>query len=249
MRWCTVLLVLLSFQGNGQGGINDFNAGVQLGQNGKYQEALELFNSVKSEGLMSASLDYNIGTAYLHLDYIGKSILHLERALKYLPNDEQIQKHILIARQRMEEAVIPVTPFFLSEWVKKINGSISLTGWGILSILSIWIFVSVLAVRLMKVDWKLGRFNTLFLILSIICIILSTAMCIAANQRINQNDTAVLTAPQTALKVGPDALSTTYSRIYEGEKLKILNELEDWLQVELLNRDIGWIKSDVITRI
>ena len=249
MRWCTLLLVLIAFLCKGQNAIDDFNTAVQLGQNGKYQEALKLFKSIKNEGLVSASLDYNIGTAYLHLDSIGKSILHLERALRYLPNDQQIQKHIVIARQRMEEAVIPVTPFFLSEWVKKVNGSISLTGWGILSTLFIWIFACLLAVILMKIDWKFGRFNTLFLILSIISIILSASMCFAANQRIKQKNIAILTAPQTELKVGPDALSTTYNQIYEGEKLIILNELEGWFQVELLNRDIGWIKSEMITRI
>jgi tetratricopeptide (TPR) repeat protein len=242
-------VVFMAFSVKGQSGLDDFNMAVQLGQSGKYLEALALFQQVKRSGVQSPALDYNLGTTYLQLDSIGQSILYLERALKYLPNDAQIQNNIRAARQRMQEAVIPVTPFFLSEWMKKLNGSLSLNGWAILSILFAWILSALLIAQLRKVDWRFNRFQTVFMIASITLLFFSVIMCFSAFQRINYKDSAILMAPQTELRVGPDQMSTVLGQIFEGEKLSIKNQIDEWVQVELLNRDIGWIRSETITRI
>jgi tetratricopeptide (TPR) repeat protein len=243
------ILVFLAFSVKGQSGHDDFNMAVQLGQSGKYQEALALFQQVKRSGLQSPVLDYNLGTAYLQVDSVGQSVLYLERALKHLPNDAQIQNNIRAARQRMEEAVIPVTPFFLSEWMKSLNGSLSLTGWAVLIILFAWSLAALLILKLRNLDWRFKRFQMVFIYASIVLLTFSVIMCFSGSHRINQKDTAILMVPQTELRVGPDQMSTILGQIYEGEKLNIKNQIDDWIQVELLNRDLGWVKSEMITRI
>ena len=56
-------------------------------------------------------------------------------------------------------------------------------------------------------------------------------------------------AESTELKVGPDRLSTSYGKIHKGEKVEIRNQLGEWIYVELLNRDLGWIPRDQVTPI
>lgn len=249
LKWYPIILVFLAFSVNGQSSYEDFNMAVQLGQNGKYEEALALFKQLKRLGYQSPALDYNMGTTYLQLDSVGKSVLFLERALKHLPNDTQIQNNIRAARQKMEEAVIPVTPFFLSEWVKRLNGGLSITGWAILSILFAWILATLLIVQLRKLDWRFKRFQKVFIIASSCLLFFSVVMSLSASQRINQKDSAILMVSQTELRVGPDQMSTMLGKIFEGEKLSIKNQIDDWTQVELLNRDLGWVRTDQITRI
>ncbi len=226
-----------------------FATAVQLAENGKYTEALDAFREISASGWQSTALDYNLGTAYLHLDSIGKAILYLERALKKDPNNEMIRKNINRARERIFDPVIPVTPFFLSEWLRKLNGSLGPGAWTWLGLLFLWITAGslVLAMRRSKLRGITVRFW--MVLASAACSVFFFSMVYVASQRIYETHTAILMARRTELKVGPDQMSTSYGTIYEGEKVEIRNQIGDWIYVELLNQDHGWIPGDQVERI
>lgn len=243
------ILISIPFLLAGQDSAEDYAAAVQLAANGKYAESVRIFRDIQDAGYNSSNLEYNLGTAYLHMDSIGKAILHLERARKSVPNDEQIRKNIEIARTRILEPVIPVTPFFLAEWVRRMNGSLSLGGWSLLGLLTLWVLCAGIIVKTRRIELNYVRAKNWMLIIAFVLSALSFVMAWTAYHRIYENDTAVLMADRTELKVGPDLLSTSYGTIYKGEKLVIRTELGDWVYVELLNKDLGWLQRDLVTRI
>jgi hypothetical protein len=73
----------------------------------------------------------------------------------------------------------------------------------------------------------------------------------AANSRYqmaSQENSAILLEPG-ALYQGPDERSEKDYDLRPGTKLKILNSLDSWLKVELINKESGWIKDENVGRI
>jgi len=65
-----------------------------------FLSAVQQFESVRSAGVESGPLEYNIGNCYMQAGETGKAILHYRRADRLMPNDAKLKSNLGEARRR-----------------------------------------------------------------------------------------------------------------------------------------------------
>jgi len=99
------LLLLLLPSGVSAGPVEDFNRANALFAEGKYSEALAVYESIP---VSNPDLEYNIGVTFLKMGAIGKATLHFKRAERLLPGDEDTKANLaLIAATKVDREAFP----------------------------------------------------------------------------------------------------------------------------------------------
>mgnify|MGYP003853786325 FL=1 len=71
-----------------------FENGNSLYQKGKYQEAINAYETELSAKKQSAELYFNLGNCYYKLNKVAPSIYNYEKALLLNPDDTEIQNNL-----------------------------------------------------------------------------------------------------------------------------------------------------------
>src|SRR4030042_1361961 len=114
---CFVFLICLTVARlYAQSSLDLLHDGNELYAQGRYQDALEKYETVIKTGFESGELYYNMGNSCYKLQQIGKAILYYERAAKYLAGDEALEKNLAIARLVSIDKIEPIPRLRLTIW-------------------------------------------------------------------------------------------------------------------------------------
>ncbi|UCH82283.1 MAG: tetratricopeptide repeat protein, partial [Nitrospiraceae bacterium] len=83
-----------------------------LYEDGKYDEAIEVYTSLIDQGRESGNLYYNIGNSYFKKGELGKAIVNYERANKLIPDDSDLKSNHDFARSKVRNTVSGNTASF-----------------------------------------------------------------------------------------------------------------------------------------
>lgn len=211
--------------------------------NGEYSYAAELYENILSSGVESAELFYNLGNAYFKMNQLASAILNYERASLLKPFDEQIEHNLQIARARTVDRVEQLPVIFYQRWWNKLVLIQSVDGWartGIFSLLAslmvlIWFFFS-----------RTPAQKKISFLLTVIFILFTSLGFYLANRQYKDfflSRDAIVFSSRVAVKSGPGELSPDLFVIHEGTKVRITEELGDWLEIKLENGHVGWLKQ------
>lgn len=214
---------------------------------GDHQLALDLYDSVYVE-YTSAGLLHNIANCYFKLEDVPRAILFYERALKYSPGDEDIQANLELARQQIVDRVNEMPRFSFENTLTRILGGsdIDLWAWR-----SIWIWVlciTLLIVGLLSRDLPrkvlIGAAALVF-----VAMLVSTSFAYLRYADIKQNSEAIILAPVLDVHSEPATSSTKLFVLHKGTKVTVLQALDEWCEVRLMNGSVGWIPTSSFERI
>src|SRR5690606_6505297 len=82
----------------------------------------------------------------------------------------------------------------------------------------------------------------LFLLSSIVSIMLS----VFEKNRAESYNPAIIFSEMIALKVEPRSVAADVITLHEGTKVFILEDLDDWLRVELADGTKGWLQKETV---
>ncbi len=218
-------------------------------KDGKYREAIATYEELVAQQMVSGDLYYNLGSSYLQMKRIGPARLNLERALIHSPGSPDIEHNLNLVKFQLKDEINEIPPFFLTKWTRNLALLASANFWGILGLL----LLSLGAAGLIL--WQLGqtrsRRKTGFLggsllwVLGMLPILLSfTRMNLEKN-----SPYAIIQVSETTLFSAPDESSKSVFDLHEGTKVEIVDEIEEWYKVRLLNGDQGWLLEEVMERI
>lgn len=240
----TVVLVLVlcpicSFASGG----DTWNSAAEAYRSGDYRAALELFETLENTK-PSDELYYNIGNCHYHLDEIPRSILYYEKALKFNPRNALAQDNLELARSKMDEPVIGIEPFFLVKWVRGAALSVSPLVWGIVGLVILWLIALGYAhtIRTKRVL----RLRERIIPLMVLLIVLGLGY-ISYNHTVRTDYGIVM--ENTSLKEAPDEISPTSRQLEGGEKVHVLDALDGYYKVRLINYEVGWVPETVVRSI
>jgi tetratricopeptide (TPR) repeat protein len=214
---------------------------------GKYVEALEIWNGLVSSGNMDPNLFFNIGSAESLLGHIPESIMAYEKAARLRPGDNQINEAIKKERAKIDNAVIPVNPFFLIEGYHHFLAIFRPGGWVLIGLLFIvfalwqWL-VSMKAIR--NYSFFRGRKNWYFTGAGFFFLLLG----ILSYHRLHRHDEAIIMSACDCRKAASEESPLTRT-LSPGEKVLITDHISEWDNVSLLNLDACWIKTGCIKTI
>lgn len=211
-----------------------------------FSEAIQHYEASLSAGYASDELYYNLGNAYYENKNLGKAILNFERALKVNPRFKDARFNLDIANSKIKNDIPILPPFFLTKWMTSLRNQFSSTAWGILFILFLLAATTAFGIWILAKERakKKKGFIAIFPLLAFAIFFFILGLTKLSYE--NNSGEAILISTQTTLRQAPDSLSENVIDLYEGVKIKVLQELGDWIEVELPDKESGWIEKTTI---
>ena len=236
------IILLLS---NTQGLDSIFDQSNAFYTDGKYQMAIDGYKDILNSGFESAELYYNLGNAFYKLNNIPESNFFYEKARSISPTDEDILINLSFAQNlridKIEKLPITQTQNF------KINilNLLSEKGWSVLLIILAWIAcVSFVLYLSVNNSGNKRIFFTQFIILMIGLIVVSTINYEKKN--LNNEKFAIIYDKEIEVWSEPNKISELKFLLHEGTKVKQVDTIQDWVNIQLENGTLGWIQSSSI---
>jgi tetratricopeptide (TPR) repeat protein len=251
MKRIIIYIVFLFFSSNlfAQEASLLFEKANKVYRNGDYQQALKDYKKIESLGMQSADLYYNTGNTYYKLNQIAPSIYYFEKAL-LLDSNHQDAKHNLIYAQRMTIDAfesLPKTVF------QKINEQliypIHYNKWAWMSVvLAILFSIFFLMYYYAGFTTKKRLFFTLSL-LSFFLFLITLSFTLKAKHYADTNQPAIVFSSKVSIKSEPIVSAGEVFEIHEGTKVQVLEQIDDWSKIKLIDGKIGWLMNKDIKKI
>ncbi len=216
---------------------------------GRYTQAIELYQKVVENGFESAALYYNMGNAYFKNNNMASAILYYEKALKLDPTDEDARFNLKIANSRIVDKIESVPEIFYVRWWKNLTTAFTVDGWGWVSVIALALFLAMLlGFLLSRILW----FKKLTFWLGIVMIVITVFSYSLANHRYNsfmKDHEAIVFTPTVTVKSSPSETSIDLFVIHEGTKVQLSDHVGEWYEVKIANGSQGWLKETDIRKI
>lgn len=212
----------------------------------EYKKAIEAYENLIKQGYTSYKLYYNLGNAYYRNHQLGKAIFNYERAKKLNHDDEDVKNNLALAYTKTIDKIEVKENFFIAAVKTNVLSSLSTTAWAWLSIVAcllFFVFLYLVIAGRNVVTKRLSFFASLvFLIGFFIVYFLGNS---AKNAK-EQNNFAIITAPETKVYTEPTPTATSKFGLHEGTRVRIVELNADWILIKLENGNEGWLRlSDV----
>ncbi len=253
MTKTTIMLALLllggGYRGLGQSPEQLYQQANALYQQGKNAEARDLYELVLSNGYVSGDLLYNLGNAYYRLGDLGRAILNYERARRIMPGDDDLRHNLQLANLRVVDRIEPAPRLFLWDWWDNLKGAYPVQsaiwfayGLFVLLVAAIITMMLVQSYAVRRIALIAGIMTTLFLAFSLVLVV----------QKISDDgrlDEAVVVADITTVKNSPDARSTDAFVLHAGVKVRVIDSVNEWVQIRIADGKVGWMERDAAVTI
>lgn len=224
-----------------------FESGNMLYNEGKFQEAIQTYETILSNNIHSAEVYFNLANSYYKLNRVAPSIYYYEKALLLSPNDPDIINNLMFAQNMTIDAIEKLPEVGFSKLIKNTTNTFSTKVWAIISIICSLFTVILFLIyyfsysTLKKRFSFVGSFFMLFLGI--------TALFFAFKKDIiNKNDNpAIVFAQETKVKTEPNMRSEGAFELHEGTKVQVVDKYnENWTKIKLANGKTGWIVTQDI---
>ena len=221
-----------------------WNAGVAAYTEGDFASALQDWEDVRATGLMSKELYYNLGNAYFKTGEMAQSILWYERALKLDPSDADIRHNLEYARSLTQDRIEEVPEIFFEQWGHAMCYLLPSNTWAVLCL--VFLAAAVAMALLFLLGSTAGRRRVGFFV-GIACLLfafLGWDFAQWQRQEALAQDRAIVMRPVSSVKSSPSAESAKDLFIlHEGTRVKILDNVGSYSNIELGDGRQGWIPS------
>lgn len=222
-----------------------WNAGVEAYSSGHWSEAASSWNSLIVSGIESPSLYYNLGNACFKSGDYPKAVLNYERALKIDPSASDVRYNLNFVRTLLQDKIEEVPEFILVSWIRELSYLLSSNVWAIISLI---FFIFALAMSLLFLLSSLSsnkRIGFYAGLASLLICAMSFGFAKSQERDYIKADSAIVMKPVVAVKSSPSSESSKDLFIlHEGTKLKILDTIGQWRNIELADGRQGWMLSE-----
>jgi hypothetical protein len=223
-----------------------FDKGNNSYQKGNYQEAITVYESVIKSGQQSAELYFNLGNCFYKLNKVAPAIFNFEKALLLNPNDAEIQNNLAFAQKMTIDEVVEVPKVGFAKIIRDFTSSFHYDTWAWIAIVFSVLFLMCFIGYYFSNTTMLKRFfftSMLFVLLFTIISIFSGFF--EKNQSSNDRP-AIVFADVTSVKSEPKSSSQDAFVLHAGTKVFVLESLNNYKKIQLLDLKQGWIEKSAI---
>ena len=192
----------------------------------------------------SPELYCNLGDALFKQDDLAHAILNYERALKLDPSYADARHNLAFAQTQVQDKIEAVPEFFLEVWGRKLCWLLPSDTWAVLFLLFLAGTLACVLLFLLgrSVAARRGGFiaGIAALVLTLLC--LDFAFWQRTDYR--KADSAIVTRPVVTVQSAPgrDSVKDLFV-LHEGTKVKVLDTVGSWRNIELADGRQGWLES------
>jgi len=219
-------------------------------QEGDYRAALESYLRIEDAGFESGPLYYNIGNTYFKLAELGPAILYFERARRLMPGEDDLEANLQLARSLTVDEVTPLPSFLpfraVRWWVHLLP--IGLLAW-VVGAAYVSSMASVTLVLLRPRSASAVWAGRIAVVAAGVAIVLG-ANLVALELRIGEPPRAVVMAEAADVHSAPsDDPSLQVFTVHEGTTVQVDRQSDGWVEVVLLDGQVGWLRSSALEEI
>jgi tetratricopeptide (TPR) repeat protein len=213
-----------------------FESANKLYEEGKFAEAASAYEKLVQSGEVSAALYFNLGNAWFKSGQIGRAIAAYREAQQIAPRDPDLRANLQFARNQTPSPTLP--PSRWQRWL----GRLTLNEWTLLATGAVWLWLVLMAI----LQWRptlrpvlRGYAISLAVLAALLC-----ACTAAALREARFTCTAIVVTREATVRYGPLAESPAAFTVHDGAELRVLDQKDEWLQVNAGPRSVGWLRRD-----
>ena len=214
----------------------------------EFKKAATLYEKIVSEGKDSWILYYNLGNSYYKDGKLGLAILNYEKANKINPGSSDVINNLSIAEGKIIDKVNMREVSLEKEIKKFFIYRFSTTEWAWISIAACVIAAFLFFIYLFSQKQNIKKLSfwsgaTIFLIF-----IISLLFGYSEMNEKKELRRGIVISQESKVYNTPKLEESSKKNLilHEGTKAKILNTEGDWLNIQLINGNEGWVsKKDI----
>ena len=219
-----------------------WRSGVEAYTAGDYASALQDWEELRSAGLVSKELYYNLGNAYFKTEEIAPAILWYERALRLDPSDADIRYNLEFARSRTQDRIDEVPEIFFEAWGHKMCYLLPSDTWAVLSLVFLAATVALALLFLLGSTSGRRRLGFFAGIVTLLLAFLGWDFAQWQRTEARRQDTAIVMRAVSSVKSSPSAdTAKDLFILHEGTRVKLLDSVSSYSNIELSDGRQGWI--------
>ena len=214
-----------------------FDSANRLYEQGKFADAASAYQKIVESGSVSAAIYFNLGNAYFKSGQLGRAIAALREAENLTPRDANMRANLQFIRGRVQG------PTGSAESWQRWLSVLTLNEWAILTAAILWVWLGLLILIQFRPALKQSLRGLLW------CgavVILLFGGCTYAAWSGESTKTAVIISPDVVVHNGPLDEAPTAATVHDGAELTVLDTKNDWLQVQVDAKRIGWVKKEQV---
>ena len=193
---------------------------------GDFAGAARAYRALADDGFEGGALDLNLGNALARAGARGQAMASWLRALRLDPSDADARANLELARaQNVDRLVGAVEPPLTARLVERTSDGLAVGLFG-----AAW-------VALWALLWLRGRSTRSARRL------LGLAALLAGKAAARRTASAIVVAPATPLREGPERSLKASLELHEGTAVEVLEARGDLARVRLENGLTGWVAS------
>ncbi len=246
MLRCVFLLSLFLVcigSGFGQAGVDLATAQRELAD-GDFAHAADLMDSLETRGEVNADFYLSLGNARFESGAPGRAILAYERGLRLRPGNKDLANNLRFVREQTGLGVAAVPDFFLLRWWRIAGAALGTTFSYVLSLLFWWIAVAGCVWWILRRAGMEEKQRFTLLPAAAVAVCVAAAFFVLGQSRytyLHQADEAVLVAPAATLRVSPTQAGSVEAELEQGYKLRIIDEVNGYVKVQLADGRQGYL--------
>ncbi len=241
-----VLGILLLGTALGQDQQELFRRANRFYEEGAFDQALDGYREILSQGYESGPLYFNVGNCYYKLGQIGEAVLFYERARRLIAGDEDVQANLALANLRVVDK-IPELPEF---WpITVASGLINLLSRAVLLGLTFslyFVFMTSIIVRSLARTGTVQSLSGRSAKLSGALLLLFGLLLMAQIRQAQEHSHAVIMIPTAHVMSAPGAEGVEVFTLHEGTRVRIDQASGQWLEIVLSDGNVGWLKAETV---
>ena len=212
---------------------------------GRWADAVKDYEMISGMGLESAALYCNTGDAYFKDGNVPMAILYYERALKLDPSYEDARYNLDLMNSVIQDRIDPVPEFILKVWAREVCYIMDSDAWAVCFLIFFALTLAMVLLFLLAPTAGGRRAGFFTGIVMLMLATFSVGFSIWQKKDYMSADEAVIMRPVASVKSSPSAeASTDLFILHEGAKVRILDEVGRWRNIELADGRQGWLPAD-----
>lgn len=226
-----------------------FEAGNKAYAAGNYGEAIDRYEQILANGQTSAELHFNLGNSFYKLDSIAPSIYHFEKALQLKPGDKDVKNNLDFAKNMAIDALGEEENTGFRNIFDSSTAAFSASGWAWIAIFCMILFVVFFLVYYFSSKTLTKRLLFIGAMFFVIVAISSVIIAFTKNNFQQEMNYAIVFSKEVEVRTEPSPVSEEAFTLHEGAKVKVIEDYQGWIEIELPNGSRGWLDENEVRRL
>ncbi len=213
---------------------------------GLYDQAIEDYLRILENGQHSSALYYNLGNCYYKLNQIAPSIYYYEKALLMDPGDKEIQNNLTYAQQMTIDDIKPLPESGISRIYNSAIGWMTFDQWAYTAVIFSFLFVIAYIVYYFLRYSSHKRLAFIISMMSLITAMICVVFAFVQHNHYKSEQPAIVFAQESLVKSEPNERSSEVFLLHEGTKVMVLEDLEEYIKIEIADGKSGWVLQEDI---